>query len=135
MRTKQVRPDTLEFEYTLEISRQWDNVNDASYVLFDFKTVKVFETFQYKINVDAIEKSDEKELRFNIEGLSAPSITLSKAGSARYQYKLYTFKQTEYLLKLSKQNKTKCNFKFRVGPKSIKLTSIPRKKFINVTAI
>lgn len=135
MRTKQVRPDTLEFEYTLEISRQIDNIKDTPFILFDFKTVKVFETFQYKINIDAVDKSDDKELRFNIEGLSAPSITLSKSGSARYMYKLYTFKQTEYVLKLSKQKKNKCNFKFRVGPKSVKLTSVPRKKFINVTAI
>lgn len=134
MRTKQVRPDTLEFEYTLNISREWDDTNQASYVLFDFRTVKVFEIFQYKINIDTIDKSEEKEMRFNIEGLSAPNITISKTGRARHEYRMYNFKQTEYLLKLCKQGKHKCNFKFRVGPKSVKLTSVARKKFINVTS-
>lgn len=87
-----------------------------------------------KINVEVTDKSDEKEITFNIEGLSAPIVTLSKPGNAHFEYRIYSFKQTEYILKLTKQKKQKNNFRFRVGKKSIKLTAVPRKKFINVTA-
>lgn len=132
MRTRAVRPDKLDFEYELQISKGSDDVLNKNFILFDFKTKKVFENFAYKLNV--IPKIDlaKKELQFNIEGLSAPRLDISKAGNAVYQYKLFDFKNLEYDLKLMKYAKGKILFKIKITPKSIKITLNPKKKFINV---
>jgi hypothetical protein len=132
MRTKQVRPDTLEFEFELYISREFDTTKDAEFILFDFHTVKVFENFEYKINVEPNIDVDGKVLEFNVEGLSAPVISLSRSGTAQYSYNLYGFKQTEYTLNLYKQRNDKNLFKFKVLKHEIKITRQPKKKFIKV---
>jgi hypothetical protein len=138
MRTKQVRPDKLEFEFELFISKEFDHIKKKKFILFDFKTVKIFESFRYKINVFEKVDMEKREFKFNVEGLSAPVIDLSKAGAAEYQYKFYDFLHVEYTLFLYKQSRQKCLFKFKINPDShrekIKLTRIPTKKFIKVTA-
>lgn len=132
MRTRAVRPDKLEYEYELFISRGSDDILNKNFILFDFKTKKVFENFAYKLNVIPKIDLEKKELQFNIEGLSAPRLDISKAGNAVYQYKLFDFKNLEYDLKLMKYAKGKILFKIKISPKSIKLTLNPKKKFINV---
>ena len=132
MRTKQVRPDTLEFEFELYISREFDPTRKEEFILFDFRTVKVFENFTYKINVDASADADAKVLEFNVEGLSAPVISLSRSGTAQYAYRFYEFKQTEYTLNLYKQKGDKNLFKFKILKHEIKITRQPKNKFIKV---
>ena len=132
MRTKQVRPEKTEYEFDLSISRNKDEMNKKDYLLFDFKTVKVFENFKYRINIEPKINLAKKEIEFNIEGLSAPLISLSSNGYAGYQYKLYDFTNTEYLLKLIKQRKVKYPFSLKVTNKGIKVTKRSSKKFVNV---
>jgi hypothetical protein len=132
MRTKQVRPEKTEYEFELYISKNTDALNKKEYLLFDFRTVKVFENFIYKINIEPKINLSKKELEFNIEGLSAPSISLSGNGNAGYQYKLYDFTNTEYLLKLIKQRKVKYPFNLKVTKSGIKITKKSPKKFVNV---
>jgi len=132
MRTKQVRPEKTEYEFDLSISRNKDEMNKKEYLLFDFKTVKVFENFKYRINIEPKINLAKKEIEFNIEGLSAPLISLSSNGYAGYQYKLYDFTNTEYLLKLIKQRKVKYPFSIKVTNKGIKVTKRSSKKFVNV---
>lgn len=132
MRTRAVRPDKLDYEYELFISRGSDEILKKNYVLFDFKTKKVFENFAYKLNVIPKIDLEKRELQFNIEGLSAPRLDISRAGTAIYQYRLFDFKNLEYDLKLMKYGKGKILLKFKVSPKSIRLTLNPKKKFINV---
>ena len=134
MRTKQVRPEPLEFEFKLNISKQFDDVRKKDYVLLEFNTMKEFENFAYKINVKQSIDLEKKELKFDLEGLSAPVISLSKAGNARYEYKFYDFKQTEYNLVLYKLGENRNLFKFKVLKNGVKLTREPSKKFIEVTA-
>lgn len=133
MRTRAVRPDKLDFEYELDISRGHDETQKKDFILFDFRTKKVFENFAYKMNVIPKIDMEKKEVQFNVEGLSAPRLDISKAGNAIYQYKLYDFKNLEYSLKLLKYNKGKILIKFKISPKSIKLTLNPKKTFINIT--
>lgn len=133
MRTRAVRPDKLDFEYELNISKAHDEVSKRDYILFEFRTKKVFENFAYLINVIPKINPEKKELEFNIEGLSAPRLDISKAGPASYIYKFFDFKNIEYNLKLLKYAKSKTLFKFKVTTKSLKLSLNPRKKFINVT--
>jgi hypothetical protein len=132
MRTKQVRPAKLEFEYELYISREQDPILKKDYVLFDFRTKKVFENFAYKINVIPKINLENKEICFDVEGLSAPRLDISQAGNAQYIYKLFDFKNSDYDLKLTKYNKNKTFFKIKIGPKSVKITRQPRKKFIQL---
>ncbi len=132
MRTKQVRPEKTEYEFELSVSRKRDEMNKKEYLLFDFKTVKVFENFIYRINIEPKINLAKKEIEFNIEGLSAPLITLPSTGYAGYQYKLYDFTNTEYLLKLIKQRKVKYPFNLKVTNKGIKVTRKSSKKFVNV---
>ena len=107
-------------------------MNKKEYLLFDFKTVKVFENFKYRFNIEPKINLAKKEIEFNIEGLSAPLISLSSNGYAGYQYKLYDFTNTEYLLKLIKQRKVKYPFSLKVTNKGIKVTKRSSKKFVNV---
>ncbi|HMQ67876.1 MAG TPA: hypothetical protein PKA90_02055 [Ignavibacteria bacterium] len=132
MRTRAVRPDKLDFEYELNISRSHDDILKKDFILFEFRTKKIFENFAYRINVIPKINTEKKELEFNIEGLSAPRLDISKAGHAVYEYKFFEFKSIEYDLKLMKYNKSKTLFKFKITPKNIKLTLDPPKKFIKV---
>lgn len=132
MRTRAVRPDKLDFEYELNISRSHDDILKKDFILFEFRTKKIFENFAYRINVIPKINTDKKELEFNIEGLSAPRLDISKAGHAVYEYKFFEFKNIEYDLKLMKYRKSKTQFKFKISPKNIKLTLDPPKKFIKV---
>ncbi len=132
MRTKQVRPEKTEYEFELSITRNRDEMNKKDYLLFDFKTVKIFENFKYRINIEPKINPAKKEIEFNIEGLSAPLISLSSTGSAGYQYKFYDFTNTEYFLKLIKQRKVKYPFSLKVTNKGIKVTKKSSKKFVNV---
>ncbi len=132
MRTRQVRPDKLDYEYELFISREHENTLGKDFILFDFRTKKVFENFAYEMHVIPKVNLEKKELEFNIEGLSAPRLDISKSGSAVFKYKFIDFKNAEYDLKLFKYGKAKTLFKLKITPKSIKLTLNPRKKFINV---
>ncbi len=132
MRTKQVRPEKLKYEYELIISHQFDKTLKKKYILFDFRTVKIFENFVYKINITDNINREKKELNFDIEGLSAPKLSLSKAGSAGYQFKLYDLKNTTYLLNLTKQMKKKSKFEFKITTTAVKLIKKPPKTFIKI---
>lgn len=132
MRTRAVRPDKLDFEYELNISRSHDDIIKKDFILFEFRTKKIFENFAYRINVIPKISPEKKEIEFNIEGLSAPKLDISKAGHAIYEYKFFDFKNLEYDLKLMKHKKSKTLFKFKISPKNIKLSLDPPKKFIKV---
>jgi len=132
MRTRAVRPDKLDYEYELNISKGHDEILNKDYILFEFRTKKIFENFAYRINVIPKIDIEKKEIQFNIEGLSAPRLDISKASHAIYEYKFFDYKNVEYTLKLLKYAKGKIVLKFKITPKTVKLTLDPKKKFINV---
>ena len=132
MRTRAVRPEKLDVEYEMNISRAHDEILDKDYILFEIRTKKIFESYAYRIHVIPKIDLEKKEIQFNIEGLSAPRLDISKASHAIFEYKLYDFKNVEYDLKLMKYSKGKILLKFKVTPKGVKLTLDPKKKFINV---
>ena len=132
MRTRQVRPEKLDFEYELHLTREYDSTKKVDFILFDFRTKKLFENFIYDINIIPEIDADKRVMQFDIEGLSAPKVDISKSGYANYQYMFYDFKNAEYTLNLLKYGKGKIVFKFKVTPKTVKLTSEPKKKFINI---
>jgi hypothetical protein len=132
MRTRAVRPEKLDYEYEMNISKAHDEILKKDYILFEFRTKKIFESYAYRMNVIPKIDLDKKEIQFNIEGLSAPRLDISKASHAIYEFKLFDFKNVEYNLKLMKYAKGKILLKFKVTPKGIRLTLNPKKKFINV---
>lgn len=132
MRTKQVRPDKLEFEYELYVSKGHDEMLKKDFIEFDFRTRKVFENFEYKINVIPNITSNKKELAFNIEGLSAPRLDFSRSGPASFVYRFFEFDNSDYSLLISKYQKNKTMFKLKISEKGITLIQDPEKKFIKV---
>ncbi len=132
MRTKQVRPEKLRYEYELYIKRNYDRIKEKEYILFTFITTKVFRSFIYQINVTPRIDLENKLIEFLIEGLSAPVISIAKSGNAVYEYRLYDFKNTEYDLKLLKLDVDKNMFKLKITKTGIKLTKQPAKKFLKV---
>ena len=132
MRTKQIRPNKLDYEYELYISHQFDKTLKKNYILFDFRTTKIFENYVYKMNVSEKINPENKKLDFNIEGLSAPIISIPKTGSAGYQYKFFDFKNSSYNLILKNQRKDKNEFAIKITKATIKIVKQPRKKFIKI---
>ncbi len=133
MRTKQVRPEKKEFEYELTITKEHDALQDKNFIQFEFITTKEFMNFQYKVVV--YEKIDltKNKIEFNVEGLSAPILSLSQTGIASYKYKLYDFNTKEYELVLLNHAKRKNLYKFKVMKNNIKILKAPASnKFIKV---
>jgi hypothetical protein len=132
MRTKQVRPEKLKFEYELHISKGYDKIKEADYIQFTLITTKIFRSFIYQINVTPKMDLDNKVIEFVIEGLSAPVISIAKSGNALYEYKLYEYKNAEYDLKIVKLDVDKNLFKLKITKGGIKLTKQPVKKFLKI---
>ncbi|MCY7362780.1 MAG: hypothetical protein LH629_12050 [Ignavibacteria bacterium] len=132
MRTRQVRPDKLDFEYELYISKEHDETKKRDYILFEFRTKKEFENFAYQINVIPKIDLEKNEIEFNLEGLSAPRLDISRAGNAVYKFSFYDFKNKEYDLKLLKYAKGKIIYKLKINPKSIKITKEPKSSFLKI---
>ncbi len=132
MRTRQVRPEKMKYEFELHISKGYDKIKESDYILFDFLTTKIFKSFIYTINVTPQIDLPNKLIGFLVEGLSAPVLSIAKSGNARYQYRLYGYSKTEYELRLSKPDVGKNLFKLKITEKSLKITKEPSKKFIKV---
>jgi membrane-bound lytic murein transglycosylase len=133
MRTKQVRPEKKEFEYELTISKEFDKLKEKNFVQFEFVTTKEFMNFQYKVVVYDKLDLEKNKIEFNIEGLSAPILSLSQTGIASYKYKLYDFNSKEYELVLLNHTKRKNLYRFKVLKKNIKIIKAPvSNKFIKV---
>lgn len=132
MRTKQVRPEKLDFEYELWLSYEHDIFDDNIYVLFDFRTTKIFEHFIYRINATQKVDLQKKEIIFNIEGLSAPVIDLSHSGFSSYQYRLKDFKKDIYTLKIMKNGKNTLTYHIKFTKAGIKILKKPQKSFIKL---
>lgn len=133
MRTKQVRPEKKEFEYELTITKEYDSLLDKNFIQFEFVTTKEFMNFQYKVVV--YEKVDltKNKIEFNVEGLSAPILSLSQTGIASYKYKLYDFNTKEYELVLLNHAKRKNLYRFKAMKNNIKILKAPASnKFIKV---
>jgi membrane-bound lytic murein transglycosylase len=136
MRTKQVRPEKKEFEYSLDITRETDTLSGKDYILFDFQTVKEFITYEYKIDIIPSLNKNKNQLTFKIEGLSAPVISFSHSGTAGYQYKFYDFENKDYELLISNNKKQKNQFKMKLKDSEIKIlksSNDKNDKFINIT--
>ena len=133
MRTKQVRPEKKEFEYELTITKEHDALQDKNFIQFEFVTTKEFMNFQYKVVV--YEKVDlaKNKIEFNVEGLSAPILSLSQTGIASYKYKLYDYNTKEYELVLLNHAKRKNLYRFKAMKNNIKILKAPASnKFIKV---
>ena len=132
MRTKQVRPEKTEYEFELYLSKRVHSVTRKEYLLFDFRTVKIFENFNYQITVEPKINIAENLFEFNIEGLSAPVVALSKDGFADFKYRLYEIPNGDYTLKIIKQRKESYLYKLKISKAGIKITKKSPKKFINI---
>lgn len=132
MRTKQVRAPKLKYEFYLLLSYEYDNIRKENYVLFDFRTVKVFKSFAYTINLQKNIDNDKRILVFNVEGLSSPVVDFSHSGYASYQYKFYNFSYDNYELKLLRNGKNPIIYVLKFTEDKITILSKPKKTFIEL---
>lgn len=135
MRTKQVRPEKMEFEFELFIEKAYDKIADKEFIRFKFITTKIFKNFIYKINITPKILLEKKIIEFLIEGLSAPVISLARSGHAAYEFKFYDFRNTIYELRLLKQNLEKNNYKLKISKQGLKIIRQPSKKFLKITIL
>lgn len=135
MRTKKVKPPPKQFDYLMNISKEYDEIVKKDYISFKIQTTKEFLTFRYKLTIETEIK--ENKLCFNIIGFSAPKGDLSNSGVAEFEYKFYDFKYTEYQMIIERKNIDKCRYKFKIMKSKtspVKLISSARNSYIQVTA-
>ncbi len=132
MRTKQVRAPKLKYEYELYISYEYDVLRKQRYILFEFRTVKIFKNFLYTINVQNNIFHDEKIIEFNIEGLSAPVVDFSQSGYASYKYKFYDFTYNNYQLKILRDGKNPIYYTLSFKFEKIYILTKPKNSFIEL---
>ncbi len=133
MRTKQVRPEKKEFEYELFIFTGFDSTSGRNFAEFNFVTTKIFESFIYKINIHPKYLPERKEIYFDVEGLSAPVIDLSKSGAAVYNYRIFNYEEKKsYTLILSKNGKNKIKYILRFSDDNVKITKKPSSSFLKI---
>jgi hypothetical protein len=133
MRTKKVKPPPKEHEYTLNITKEYDEIKKKDYISFKFNTTKEFLTFQYILKIES--RFENKDLYFNILGFSAPVGELSNYGFAGYEYRMYDYKAGEYHVVIDKRDSETSKFKLilqRSKNDTIKLSHIPKKTFIQI---
>lgn len=134
MRTKQVRPEKQEFEYELYIFSGFDNSSGRNFIEFSFKTTKIFESFIYKINIHPKFTPEKNEIYFDVEGLSAPVLDLSKSGAAVYKYRVFNYgTKKPYTLILSKNGKNKIKYSLKLTDEKVKIIKKPATTFVKIT--
>ena len=134
MRTKKVKPPPKKFEYTLSISKEYDEVSKRDFISFRFRTTKEFLTFKYVLKIDV--KSEDKNLYFTLLGFTTPVGDLSSSGTAGYEYRMFDYKAAEYNVLIDKKDSDKSKFKMTVQrskSQPVKLSHIPKKSFIEIT--
>jgi hypothetical protein len=132
MRTRQIRPEKKDYEFELHLFNMFDEIQNKYYILFDFRTTKIFRSFLYKINVEVRNHIDKNEIEFNVEGLSAPNFSFTEGGYADFQYRLYNFPKNEMNIRFLKSGTFSFNYIFKFKNKSIEVVKKSRKSFINI---
>jgi len=133
MRTKKVKPPPKEFEYLLNITKEYDEIKKKEYISFKFSTTKEFLTFQYILKIE--NKFEANNIYFNILGFSAPVGDLSNYGHAGYEYRMYEFKPGDYSVAIDKRDSSTSKFKLLIrksGKEPVKVSHIPKNTFIQI---
>ena len=133
MRTKKVKPPAKEFEYLLNISKEYDEIKKKEYISFKFSTTKEFLTFQYILKIE--NKFEENKIYFNLLGFSAPVGELSNYGHAGYEYRMYDFKPGDYTVEIDKRDSSTSKFKLLIQKsfkEPVKVSHIPKTTFIQI---
>lgn len=133
MRTKKVKPPPKEFEYILNITKNYDEVKKKEYISFRFSTTKEFLTFQYILKIE--NKFEGDNIYFNILGFTAPLGELSNYGHAGYEYRMYEFKPGEYSVAIDKRDSDTSKFRltiFKSDKEPIKFSHVPKNTFIQI---
>jgi hypothetical protein len=133
MRTKKVKPPPKEYEYILNITKEFDDIKKKDYISFKFNTTKEFLTFQYILKIE--NKFSGNELYFNILGFSAPVGELSNYGYAGYEYRMYDYIPGDYTVVIDKRDSDTSKFKLSLQKSKsdpVKFSNIPKKTFIQI---
>jgi hypothetical protein len=118
-------------DYTLNIFHNYDEKIKRNVVVFLVQTTKIFVSFQYEILLEEELIGDEINLR--IIGLHVPELLMPHTGPAQGRC-YYSNLDGQYILKVTKQDKTVNEFTVQISPAKIDIIHKPKSPFILVSS-
>ncbi len=116
-----------EPEYTLNVFHRFDERSKRTSVVFLVQTAKIFVNFQYEILLE--DDVRDRQIQLHIAGLHAPTILMPNAGPAQ-GVREYSQLHGEYLLTVTKQDKSVNEFRLSITPNQITFLRQPSNPFI-----
>lgn len=116
--------------YTLNIFHTYnERLKDNTLVLL-IQTVRIFVNFKYEILLE--DKITDHSININIIGLHVPEILIPQTGPAQ-GYRHYSDLKGEYVITVTKQDKTSNEFVVNINQDSIEIKKQPKKPFILIS--
>jgi hypothetical protein len=129
-KSPRIEPE-FKYDFTLYLSIDYDEIKDEKFLKFLIETTQHFVAFSYELNVEV--KKEDNQLTFLILGFKPPSSPISQFGPARFEYRIYGYKEGIYKITVVKKEKIKNSFQVLITDDKIKVKSEPRKnKFVKI---
>jgi hypothetical protein len=129
-KSPRIEPE-FKYDFTLYLSIDYDEIKDEKFLKFLIETTQHFVAFSYELNVEV--QKEDNQLTFLILGFKPPSSPISQFGPARFEYRIYRYKEGIYKITVVKKEKIKNSFQVLITDDKIKVKSEPRKnKFVKI---
>jgi hypothetical protein len=125
---KKVEP-AHQIEYRLLLAQVYDEKTKAMLTQATLRTAVEFTSFKYEIVVEPY--VNNHELRFTIQGLRAPHLSMPEVGPALYTAAFPGLRGT-FDLVVSKLGKDENTFVIFINERSIEVKERPKKRFLDV---
>lgn len=119
-----------EPEYTLNVFHHHDERTNKSSTVFLVQTTKIFVSFRYEILLDAELTGNKIDLY--IVGLHAPVLLMPGTGPAQGR-KEYEGLKGNYVVRVTKQDKSSNDFELEITPTSISIRKEPENPFVLIS--
>jgi hypothetical protein len=116
-------------EYRLLITPKYDDREKKSVTFVALRTVNEFKNFLYEIVVHP--EVSERTLRFNIQGLRAPQLTLPGTGPARWSHEFNDL-HGAYTVIVSKIERDENIFNVRIAKDKVVVEKSPKTRFVDL---
>ncbi len=129
-KSPKIEPE-FKYDFLLYLSVDYDEVRDEKFIKFLIETTQHFVAFSYELDVEV--QKENNQFTFVILGFKPPSSPLSQFGPARFEYRVYGYKEGLYKITIVKKEKIKNRFQVLIANDEIKIKSEPRKnKFVKI---
>lgn len=123
-----------KYDFVLNVSKGYDEIKRKKFIKFILETTQHFRAFRYELDVNV--NVQEKSIVFEIRGLKAPNLLLSKPGPASFEYDLYDYISGTYELTIVRKKNSKNIFFISIEDEEILLKGEPsRNKFVKLNIV